>query len=154
VWRTTLARIAKEIDRDKIHLIRTFTNTDYLVTLDNYLAIESVENILNNAIWAIQHNSLSSKRQLLIAVRADAESKYVKLVLEDSGVGMDPDTLSKVARFESFGSYRAGGTGLGLYFARNLINHFGGTMAITRSQIGKGTTIEITLPIRSISHEA
>ena len=70
---------------------------------------------------------------------------FVRLRVQDTGQGMDADTLSKV--FDPFFTTKdAGrGSGLGLYMAYRIVERHGGTMDVT-SEPNRGTTIEILLP--------
>jgi len=74
---------------------------------------------------------------------------WVRIEVEDTGCGMDAQTLGRV--FEPFvshaGASDAGrvGTGLGLSTSRQLIERFKGTIA-AKSQVGVGTVFTIELP--------
>ena len=68
--------------------------------------------------------------------------------MEDTGCGINPDDLKKLARpFVQVGAVSAqrGGTGLGLHICRLLARAMGGEMEIV-SAIGKGSTFRITIP--------
>lgn len=68
----------------------------------------------------------------------------VRIVVRDTGVGMDAATLARV--FEPFFSTRgASGTGLGLAICRRLVDRQGGRID-ARSEPGAGTTFTIWLP--------
>jgi CheY-like chemotaxis protein len=69
----------------------------------------------------------------------------VSVVVSDTGVGMDAETLAKV--FDPFFTTKEAGrgTGLGLYMAYRVIERHGGTIDIA-SRKGEGTTVEIVLP--------
>jgi PAS domain S-box-containing protein len=69
----------------------------------------------------------------------------LRIVVQDTGTGMDTFTLAKV--FDPFFTTKGGGrgTGLGLYMAYRVIERHGGTIDV-RSQPARGTTVEIVLP--------
>lgn len=139
---------AKHLNEAKDIAVEHFlTNKDYRVHIDPDLAKESLINIINNAIWAVNANKLSSKRHIRILVRELPEEKAVRITIEDSGIGISPEDFPKLfTRF--FTTREDEGTGLGLYFARHLIEEFGGTIKIPKSYLGKGTTVEITFPVK------
>jgi signal transduction histidine kinase len=64
--------------------------------------------------------------------------------VRDTGVGMDPESITKI--FEPYFSTKASGTGLGLTIAKRNIELNGGTIHVT-SERGSGTTVTLTLPI-------
>jgi CheY-like chemotaxis protein len=71
--------------------------------------------------------------------------RYVRLVVSDTGHGMDDATVSRA--IEPFFSTKGvgQGTGLGLSMAHGLAIQLGGTLTIS-SQLGKGTQVSIWLP--------
>ncbi len=73
---------------------------------------------------------------------------YVRIVVDDTGVGMDPDTLAQA--FQPFFTTKpkGEGTGLGLATAYRIVRAHGGDIAMT-SQLGVGTQLVVTLPAAS-----
>jgi len=74
------------------------------------------------------------------------DGNRVSITVRDDGSGIPPDVLPRV--FEPFVTTKdtAHGTGLGLAVARSIVERHGGTIFI-QSQVGKGTTVAITLPV-------
>ncbi len=70
---------------------------------------------------------------------------YVAIRVEDSGVGIPPDIVSKV--FDPFFTTKpiGKGTGLGLSQVHGFAHQAGGTVVVS-SELGKGTTFTIMLP--------
>jgi PAS domain S-box-containing protein len=67
--------------------------------------------------------------------------------LRDSGVGMSAETLSRL--FEPFFTTKVEGTGLGLSISYGIIESHNGQISVD-SQLGKGTTVEILLPLEQL----
>ena len=73
----------------------------------------------------------------------------IEVRVTDTGKGIPREALPRI--FERFfrvdaGRQRAeGGTGLGLAIVKHLVDRMGGTVS-AESELGKGTTIRITLP--------
>jgi CheY-like chemotaxis protein len=81
-----------------------------------------------------------------------ARLRGVRLVVSDTGTGMDENTLAQAIEpfFTTKGIGK--GTGLGLSMVQGLIEHSDGRLAI-RSKVGAGTTVEMWLPAVSESPE-
>jgi PAS domain S-box-containing protein len=79
--------------------------------------------------------------------------RYIRLSMTDTGVGMDAATLARATEpfFTTKGVGK--GTGLGLAMVRGLSEQSGGTVTI-RSEVGKGTTVTMWLPVSDTSPAA
>ena len=78
---------------------------------------------------------------------------YIKLEVSDTGVGMDEETMAHA--FEPFFTTKDAtkGTGLGLATVYGIVRNNGGGVSL-QSEIGKGTTFEVFLPVSRKSPEA
>lgn len=76
------------------------------------------------------------------------KAQLVEIAVEDSGTGMDPDTLAKV--FEPFFTTKevGEGTGLGLSTVLGITQHAGGSIEI-ESAPGRGTSVRLLIPARA-----
>lgn len=93
-----------------------------------------------------------------IEVSARRLDSLVKIVVRDSGEGIDADYLEKV--FEPFRQAENprvrihGGLGLGLSIVRRLAEAHGGTVQAESEGPGKGSTFTVTLPVQPSSPRA
>ncbi len=108
--------------------------------------------ILNNLVG----NAIKFTHKGYVAIRAipTEDETAVRIEIEDSGEGIPDEKLSSI--FESFkqidGSIgkRFGGTGLGLAITKRFCEMLGIDIGV-QSQIGKGTTFWLKIPVRSHS---
>jgi len=123
------------------------------IELDSYPGpLEQViTNFINNALLHA-FDDRSDGHMRLSAQTLDAE--HVRIVFSDDGNGMAPEIMQRA--FEPFFSTRVGhgGTGLGLYIVRNLIEApLGGTLTL-ESTLGAGTRLTVDLPLVAPSEPA
>ena len=106
-----------------------------------------VNNLLSNAIKFTSDGGIISMDVELIE---DSKTKYLKISIQDSGVGIAPSELSKIFnRFyqvDDSNNKQYDGTGIGLSLVKELTELHGGKIDV-HSKVGKGTTFEVSLPI-------
>lgn len=80
-----------------------------------------------------------------LTFRAFTQSNRVVIEVQDTGIGITPDNMSKV--FEPFFTTKevGKGTGLGLAVCYGIVTENGGRLSV-RSNVGTGTTFTIFLP--------
>ncbi len=79
-----------------------------------------------------------------LMVLTSRESYFAKIVVTDTGVGIEPEKIDKI--FDAFYTSRTGGTGLGLATAKKLVEMHQGSLSV-ESEPGKGTSFTILLPL-------
>lgn len=72
------------------------------------------------------------------------EAGYVDIDIRDEGAGIARENLEKI--FEPFFTTKARGTGLGLAITRRIVEQHLGRITV-ESEVGKGTTVTVRLPI-------
>jgi sigma-B regulation protein RsbU (phosphoserine phosphatase) len=123
------------------------------------LAVESCVSAELPAVWADRerlHQVLSNlvgnavkftPAQGRIRVSAARDGDDVRVAVEDTGPGIPAEHLENVFdRFWQARSTRRAGAGLGLAIARGVVEAHGGRIE-ARSEVGRGTTFEFTLPV-------
>jgi signal transduction histidine kinase len=114
------------------------------VKIDPKQFTQAVSNLLQNAISYTNRGSITVYFENL-------KNDLLKVFIEDTGVGIDEEDKGKI--FEKFVrgkraiSERPGGSGLGLYIAKRIIEAGGGQLKLEKSEVGKGTTFSFTVPI-------
>ncbi len=123
------------------------------VVLDNRIEVDSVwvmasdsalrmvtVNLVQNAIHAM------SARGGRLTIGLERRDGRVEASFADDGPGIPVEILRHI--FEPFFSRRADGyhgTGLGLSICRNLVEQYGGTLAVT-TEVGRGTCFTVSFP--------
>jgi two-component system cell cycle sensor histidine kinase PleC len=115
----------------------------------DYRAIKQVLlNLLSNAIKFTPRGGAITVRA---ETRDDPLGDRLWISVEDTGIGIAPDDLARLAQpFEQVENQHAKttqGTGLGLALTKSLVEMHGGSLEL-RSAPGKGTTVSFSLPVR------
>jgi signal transduction histidine kinase len=93
-------------------------------------------NIVLNAIEAMPQGGT-------LSITIDRTSDSLRLEIADTGRGIGEEDAKKI--FEPFYTTKAQGLGLGMPYARKIIEQHGGTISLA-GRLGEGTTISIVLP--------
>ncbi|MCE9536830.1 MAG: PAS domain S-box protein [Nitrospirae bacterium] len=124
-------------------LIRSISPTLTRLHADQDQIKQVLLNVVQNAIDA-SHEGRAIDVTAFELPRGQTAGMVVKVT--DHGVGIPDNALAHV--FEPFfTSGKRQGTGLGLAICRNIIESHGGDIQIT-SEVGKGTSVRIWLPLR------
>ena len=103
-------------------------------------------NIFINALDAMNTRQCEGEHHLMItrSLKGDA----IEIKISDTGIGMSPEIRKRA--FDSFFTTKevGKGTGLGLFISRNLVSEMDGTIKL-ESEIGKGTTVVIRIPLKT-----
>lgn len=112
-------------------------------------------NIALNAVQAMPEGGTLTVKSRAISYRPPiiggkpltaSVDEFVEVAISDTGIGIPSEDLKKV--FQPFLTTKAQGTGLGLAIASRIIEQHGGQLRV-ESEVGKGSTFWITLPIRA-----
>jgi len=100
-----------------------------------------IEQLLINLILNAAH---ASQENGIVDVETSANNGDILLCIQDVGEGMTEEVRNRA--LEAFYTTKARGTGLGLPICRSIVEQHGGTISLD-SQVGKGTTVLVTLPV-------
>jgi two-component system sporulation sensor kinase A len=96
-------------------------------------------------------NAYDAFKEFRGRIEVDAEKDNIGNIIvqvKDYGIGMDDEQLKRL--FEPFYTTKAKGTGLGLTVCKQIVTLHNGSIEV-RSLKEKGTTVTVTLPLRSRS---
>lgn len=123
----------------------------FRIALPRVLLAQIIDNILTNAIEAIEATGRGHGEVQIRAARENADGgKSVHIVVTDDGDGIDPDCASALFERGHSGRRKDHG-GIGLHWCANTLNACGGSIALRSAGIGHGSTVDITLPLSDIS---
>jgi signal transduction histidine kinase len=117
-----------------------------IIELDSDRINQVLTNLIDNAV------KFTDKGGIVIKTSLEDGNRYVKVCVEDTGVGIEKQDVQKL--FHSFSqlgdrnSRRTGGTGLGLAISKEIIEQMGGKIWV-ESGIGKGSLFCFTVPLNT-----
>lgn len=115
---------------------------DAIVFVDRQRMKQALENLIENAAKYSPDNKK-------VEVRCRVNREVFHLDVVDKGIGMTPVQVERAFdRFWRADTSNSGipGSGLGLDISRSIISEHGGTLTL-QSELGKGTTVEVRLPL-------
>lgn len=126
------------------HKITVGLPTEPLVIhADTHMLRMAIENLLSNAIKYTPNGGS-------ITVKVYKKNSFAYISITDTGVGISAEDTDKVfrqfSRLSNVMSQRVGGTGIGLYLAKHLVELHNGQVTM-ESQPGKGSTFTIAMPL-------
>lgn len=117
------------------------------VEIDRHKVLQILVNLLNNARHAME-NSGRADKQLILRVRKCGE-QFVEISVEDNGVGIAPENLTRI--FAHGFTTKKSGNGYGLHCGALAASEIGGALWVHSDGIGKGATFTLKLPVTALS---
>jgi len=126
------------IDSDSISFDFTTEKEDVLICGNKIRLSRAIINIIENAIIAT-----ANRESRMVSLKCTSSQNEVLICIKDNGNGIETEHISQL--FE-IGFSGVGSTGLGLPFAKQIIEEHQGTITID-SELDHGTSVIINLPI-------
>jgi hypothetical protein len=129
--------------QNQVHIELNLSNT-LNVEIDSLHFKECLVNLISNSIEAIDHSNGK------IQISLFQKKHEAILEISDNGNGIPNENIKEV--ITPLYTTKKSGThfGVGLYYVYYVVSKHGGALTIPYSKVGKGTTIQIRLPIKSI----
>ncbi|MCZ6494485.1 MAG: ATP-binding protein [Planctomycetota bacterium] len=132
--------IGPQCDHRRVGLLLDLAEDLPPIPLDANAIHQAVMNLLTNALEAAPPKT----GIITITTRFLPDRHEARITVSDNGPGIAPQRHEEV--FEAFHSTKGQrGTGLGLAVTRKIVQEHGGSIEL-QSDVGRGTTIVITLP--------
>lgn len=106
---------------------------------------ERIREVLNNLL----ENAIKYTEQGKVGVQASVISEQIRIAVTDTGPGIPeediPHLFQKFYRVDNSATREKGGTGLGLYISKQIVEMFDGKIWV-ESKLGQGSTFYVELP--------
>jgi signal transduction histidine kinase len=110
-----------------------------ILEVDRWEVVQAIVNLLQNAT-----DAMADVEPRVLSIAGTSEGNQVRIVVSDTGMGIQPDHISKI--FEPFFTTKGErGTGLGLYITKQVIEEHHGSVQVESSS--RGTSFVISLPL-------
>ncbi len=143
----TLELIHYHLRNHRITVVSDFPPEAPLIRADRQQLRQVFLNLFTNASDAMPNGGT-----LTVRARA-ADPTRVLIEVADTGVGIMPEHLPKVMEPFFTTKPEGKGTGLGLAICRRIVQEHQGTIEV-ESELGRGTTVRVILPVASGSNGA
>ena len=105
---------------------------------------QALANIMANASEFTGENGL-------ISARVSIEGVWLRIEIEDTGIGIDPKNLDHIfkpyTQFATHAERARAGIGLGLALAKDICDKHGGSIVASSAGLGHGSVFVVSLPI-------
>ena len=119
--------------------------TSLKICADQNRIYQVISNLVNNAI------KFMNKGKIKISTSLNVDNnggKSVTVSVKDEGTGIDDEFFPRL--FKKFSSRSTGGTGLGLFICKNIIEAHGGSIWVLNNAGKKGATFGFSLPLGGV----
>jgi len=129
-----------ELRRNSV-TVRTELTADLAPVLGDRVQLQQV--VLNLVMNGVEAMSVvgGRPRELFIRTQND-EADQVRVTVQDSGMGLDPESMEQI--FDAFYTTKSGGMGMGLSISRSIVQNHGGRLWAVAND-GPGTAFQFTV---------
>jgi signal transduction histidine kinase len=137
---------AKIIDGCNVKIIFYPNESSIKLFADKERIYQVISNLIRNAVKFTKGDQAKIEIILEKVKKDNKENGYASVKIRDNGTGIDPEILPRLfSKFTTKSEY--GGTGLGLYISKKIIEAHGGTIRGYNNSEEKGATFEFILPL-------
>ncbi len=142
IIKRTLSLMEEQTKLSNVKVVTEFEQNVLIVDADP----KQLEQVFLNLIVNANHAMKDDGGTLTIRARIRGENQQITIEFIDTGIGIEPENLSKI--FDPFYTLKkiGDGTGLGLSICNSIIEGHKGKITVTSKQ-GNGSTFMINLPL-------
>ncbi|HIQ37078.1 MAG TPA: PAS domain S-box protein [Desulfocapsa sulfexigens] len=120
-----------------VHMVTDFPEVFPMIQADEDKLNQVFLNLFLNGIQAMESGGT-------LTVRTVKTDKSIKVIVSDTGSGIEPDNLGRV--FDPYFTTKPEGTGLGMAMSAKIVEEHGGVITI-ESEVNKGTSVIVEILI-------
>jgi PAS domain S-box-containing protein len=139
--REVLAIVGDEAKRKSVTIQARLEDDVFPVLGDRVQLQQVLLNLAMNALEAM--SSVADRERHLVITSRNIDPDQVQVSVQDSGTGLNPDTVGRI--FDPFHTTKPGGMGMGLSISRSILQNHSGRLWATANQ-GPGASFHFTLP--------
>ena len=142
--KNSMRLVSPRADNARVELIEEIPSDHFIIKNDAKKLKQVMLNLLSNAV-----KFTPSGGSVTVTMWQNVVDNSLSIEVKDTGIGIAPKDISRAmapfGQVDNSLSRKYEGTGLGLPLTRKFVEIMGGTFSI-KSEVGKGTSIIITLP--------
>jgi PAS domain S-box-containing protein len=136
-----IALVRDEMRRNSVTLRMELAN-DLLPVLGDRVQLQQVLlNLIMNGVEAM--STIEERSRKLVIRTQNDEADQVRVTVQDSGIGLAPQSMDRI--FDAFYTTKHGGMGMGLSISRSIVQNHGGRLWAVAND-GSGTTFQFNIP--------
>jgi two-component system, OmpR family, sensor histidine kinase VicK len=141
--------ISTTVQDYKNEIEKTDSKLKFMYTLkqdDDIILVEGDRNRLNQLFANLLNNAIKFTKKGTISVSIQRKDNHVIVSIKDTGQGIDPQIYPRL--FSKFATKsETGGTGLGLFISKSIVEAHGGRIWALNNNDGIGATFAFSLPL-------
>ncbi|ARN84163.1 sensor histidine kinase [Candidatus Nucleicultrix amoebiphila] len=142
---TSLQITGSAFNKKGIKLIKEFRENPFIYT-DKTDLMQILVNLIGNAQDAVNTNTPPKEKEIYIGIHPSEDHQYVNLVIQDNGMGVTKENLSKLFTFGF--TTKKHGHGFGLHNSVLKAREMGGDLTAYSEGVGMGAIFTLTLPLK------
>jgi signal transduction histidine kinase len=153
--RRVVKLVSLDLEALGISFIQDYDDEIPMVEANSVKIASIIYNLLINAVVAINRvknikhfGEIEIRTFKNIKNRSNRSEPTVSITIQDNGIGIDRNMQPLIFERGFSTTKNMGGTGIGLFVAKEILFAYGGTIEIVSSIVGQGTTFQIDLPMR------
>ena len=143
-------KFKQEKEHLSIRLLNLNDDENNVFYTDSHRLQQVISNLISNSL------KFTEKGVVEFGYINKKDDNQIQFYVRDTGIGIPADKqkiiFDRFRQIEEGSTRKYGGTGIGLFISKHIIDVLGGTIWV-ESEVGKGSTFYFTLPYENIQHK-